>query len=177
MYFIFVRRAVLFREGGERVREAKTCLEIFAKMRACSFYNGLILCRRHCFTIVAHNWKFWQMYFAWKYCTEVIYVYMYSFMNVFLNPYTRTECNFFVILFAIPSLWRLSRDLARVGSGSPDFYRAVYCMSYSLCVHFKKNSSVVETKHEFCLAKCFFIYWIRHDDFQAEGLLFPSCTD
>lgn len=35
-------------------------------MRACSVYNGLILCRRHCFTIVAHDWKFWQMYFAWK---------------------------------------------------------------------------------------------------------------
>lgn len=35
-------------------------------MRACSVYNGLILCRRHCFTIVAHNSKFWQMYFAWN---------------------------------------------------------------------------------------------------------------
>lgn len=35
-------------------------------MRACSVNNGLILCRGHCFTIVAHNWKFWQTYFAWN---------------------------------------------------------------------------------------------------------------
>lgn len=39
--------------------------------------------------------------FCLKYCTEVIYVDMYSFMNVFPNTYTRTECKFFLILFAI----------------------------------------------------------------------------
>ncbi len=70
MYFIFVRREVLlWGSGGEKVREAawaKPAFRFSQKMRACSVYNGLILCRRHCFTIVAHNWKFWQMYFAWN---------------------------------------------------------------------------------------------------------------
>lgn len=58
MYFIFVRRAVLFGEGGGRVREevwAQPAFRFLVKMRACSFYNGLILCRRCRFTIVAHN--------------------------------------------------------------------------------------------------------------------------
>lgn len=75
MYFIFVRREALFRgEWGEKGGMYKACLKISEyKMRACSVYNGLILCRRHCFTIVAHNWKFWQMYFAW---TIVLKLYM-----------------------------------------------------------------------------------------------------
>lgn len=97
---------------------------------------------------------------------------MYSFMNVFLNPYTRTECNFFVILFAIPSLWRLSRDLSCIGSGIPYFYCTVYCMSYSLCVHL--NSSVVETsmnsvwRNEFSFFKFKLLIGIKQ-----KGLLFP----
>lgn len=69
MYFIFVRRAVLFSQGGGRVREAVWAQPAFrfsGKMRACSVYNGLISCRRCRFTVVAHNWKFWQMYFAWN---------------------------------------------------------------------------------------------------------------
>lgn len=82
--------------------------------------------------------------FCLEYCTEVIYVYMYSFMNVFLIPYTRTECNFFVILFAILSPWGLSRGLACVGSGGP--LLLLYCILYVLWFVFKKkNSSVFET--------------------------------
>lgn len=134
-------------------------------MRACSVYNGLILCRRHCFTIVAHNWKFWQMYFAWNIVLK-LYVYMYSFMNVFLNPYTRTECTLFVILFAIPSLWRLSRDLTCFGSGIPYLYCTVYFMSYSLCVHFQLCGW---KKHEHGLAKCIFIYLNRHTVCQTKN--------
>lgn len=110
--------------------------------------------------------------FCLKYCTEVIYVYMYSFMNVFLNPYTRSECNFFVILFAIPSLWRLSRDLACTGSGIPYFYCTVYCMSYSLCVHLKEQLCGWN-KHELCLAKCIFIYLNRHDGCQTQRIAVP----
>lgn len=69
---------------------------------------ALFCCRKHRFTLVAHNWKFWQMYFAWKYCTEVIYVYMYSFWMYFLTLTPGTECNFFVFSLANPSTGRLS---------------------------------------------------------------------
>ena len=61
--FYFCKESVIIQKRRESQRGTNL---LFAKMRACSVYNGLILCRRHCFTIVAHNWTFWQMYLAWS---------------------------------------------------------------------------------------------------------------
>lgn len=109
--------------------------------------------------------------FCLEYCTEVIYVYMYSFMNVFLIPYTRMECNFFVILFAISSLWRLSRDLACVGSGGP--LLLLYCVLYVLWFVFKKNSSVFEASMNSVWRNAFLFIWIATMGLEQKGLLFP----
>lgn len=111
MYFIFLRTEVLFREGGQRGQNPPFSF-FCKKTRACSVYNGLTLRRRRCFTLVAHSWKFWTNVFCLRYCTEVLYVYMYSFMNVFLNPNTEEECNSFsssCLLYCL--FWRLSGDL------------------------------------------------------------------
>lgn len=102
-------------------------------MRACSFYNGLILCGRHCFTIVAHNWKFWQMYFAWNivpklYMCICIVLWMY-FLT--LTP----ECKFFCLLVCYTVSLKTFP-----GTWPPYLYCTVSCMSYSLCVHFKRTA-------------------------------------
>lgn len=85
---------------GRRRRESEEALwapafRFSQKMRACSVYNGLILCREWLLHYCSTQLKVLTDVFCLKYHTDVIYVYMYSFMNVFLNPYTRTECNFF----------------------------------------------------------------------------------
>lgn len=148
-------------------------------MRACSVYNGLILCRRHCFTYCSTQLKVLTNVFCLEYCTEVIYVYMYSFMNVFLNPYTRTECNFFVILFAIyiykyifVSLKTFPTGRACFSPGGPVPFTVLYTVCLMICV--LKEQLRVWNKHEFCLAKCIFIYLNRHDGFWAERIAFPS---
>lgn len=129
-------------------------------MRACSVYNGLILCRRHCFTIVAHNWKFWQMYFAWNivlklYMCICIVLWMYFLI---LTPELSVIFLSSCLLYCL--FEDFSRDLACIGSGSPFFNCTVYCMSYSYihsCIHLKEQLRGWNT-HEFCLAKCIFIY-------------------
>lgn len=79
--------------------------------------------------------------FCLEYCTKVLYVY--SFMNVFLNPYTTTECNFcfmFVILFAILStLMTFSRAFVTEGP-----LLLLYCNLYVLFVS-RKNNAAFET--------------------------------
>lgn len=125
VYFIFLRTEVLFRGGGQRGQNPPFSF-FCKKTRACSVYNGLTLRRRRCFTLVAHSWKFWTNVFCLRYCTEVLYVYMYSFMNVFLNPYTEEECNSFsssCLLYRL--FWRLSGDPACTQSGGPYFYGTV----------------------------------------------------
>lgn len=139
--FIFVRKEVLFRGGGESQERQQSALRFTAKMRACLVYNGLILCRRHCYHYCSTQLKVLTNVFCLKYCTDILYVYMYSFMNVFLNPYTRTECNCFAILFAVflktfqgPRLHRFRQLLL-----------LLYTVCLILCVFlFEKNSSVVE---------------------------------
>lgn len=135
------------------------------------------LCRRCRFTIVAHNWKVLTNVFCLKYCTEVKYVYMYSFMNVFLNPYTRTECNSFVILFAILSLWRLFQGPHLHWFRWPQLL--LYCILYVLLFvcSFKRTAlwlkqAWIWNKHEFCLAKCIFIYLIAMMGFKQKELWF-----
>lgn len=91
-------------EESQKRRCGHLPLDFHKKMRACSVYNGLILCWEWLLHYCSTQLKVLTDVFCLKYRTDVIYEYMYSFMNVFLNPYTRTECNFFVILYAIPSL-------------------------------------------------------------------------
>lgn len=99
-------------------------------MRACSVYNGLILCRRHCFTIVAHNWKFWQMYFAWNivlkfYMCICIVLWMYFLI---LTP--ELSVIFLSSCLLYPSLWRLFRGRRLRWLGPP--LLLLYCILYVL---------------------------------------------
>lgn len=139
-------------------------------MRACSVYNGLILCRRHCFTIVAHNWKFWQMYFAWN-----IVLKLYMCICIVLWMYFLILTPELSVIFCHLVCYTVS--LKTFQGPRLHWFRQplllLYCMSYSLCIHLKEQLCGWN-KHEFCLAKCSFIYLNRHDGFQAKGLLPPT---
>lgn len=126
-FFFWKESGIVRRRVGEAVWPP--ALRFSQKWGLVRFTMALFCCRRHRFTLVAHNWKFWQMYFAWKYCTEVVYVYMYSFWMYFLTLTPGTECNFFVFWLANPSLGRLSGEAGLLWSRRPpDSYCTVYCL-------------------------------------------------
>lgn len=136
-------------------------------MRACSVYNGLTLCRRRCFTIVAHNWKFWQMYFAWNIVLKlymhiciVLWMYFLTFTPE-LSVTSYSSC----LLYCL--LEDFSRDLACVGAGGPNFYCTVNSMS--ACVHLKERAWSLSGEMHFLFIS------IATTGFTPKGLRFSPC--
>lgn len=72
--FYFCKESeVTLRERGAGAERESTCLSNFHERKLKHKMNeGLFglqwpyLCRKRCFTVVAHNRRFWQMYFAWN---------------------------------------------------------------------------------------------------------------
>lgn len=179
MHFIFVRREVLFREGGERAserRRGQNRPRDFSRKKwgLVSVYNGLILCRRHCFTIVAHDWKFWQMYFAWKivlkfYMCICIVLWMYFLI---LTPEVS------VIFLSSRLLYRLFEDFpgtppALVQAG-PYFDCTVYCYVLFFVCSFRRTALWSKQAWSLSGEMHFYLFKSPRWVFKQKGLLSPA---
>lgn len=144
----------------------KTCLQVFCKNEGLLRLQWPYFVQETLLHYCSTQLKVLTNVFCLEYCTKVLYVY--SFMNVFLNPYTTMECCF----FCHPVCYLVYFD---------DFFQGfrhrkppTFTVLYSVCpVCFPREQLHDRNEHEFRLAKCIFIYLHRHDGFRERIAALP----